>query len=94
MGIVKDRGRYYWVKRIPKKFRGLVLGQNGKPVTQVRQALHTDSKTDALAKAAQVEALRLAEWKAIAAGDSDSAYQNYRAARELAQARGFQYQPE
>ncbi|MEM7721729.1 MAG: DUF6538 domain-containing protein [Pseudomonadota bacterium] len=93
MGIVNDRGRYYWVKRVPKRFAGLVLGQDGKPVTQVRQALHTDSAAEAQAKAAQVEAARIAEWEALAAGDSKSAYSHYQAARKLAQAHGFSYRP-
>lgn len=37
MGLVYDRGRYYWVKRIPKRFAGLVLGVDSKLVSQVRQ---------------------------------------------------------
>lgn len=91
MGIVKDRGRYYWVKRVPKRFFGLVRGKDGQAVTQVRQALHTDSKAEAQAKAAQVEVAKMAEWEAIAAGDSKSARKHFEAARKLAEARGFQY---
>lgn len=93
MGIVRDRGRYYWVKRVPKRFAGLVRGADGQPVSQVRQALHTDSEAEAKIKAAQVEAARLAEWEAMAAGDAGSARQHYQAARKLAQARGFPYVP-
>ncbi|WP_170561437.1 tyrosine-type recombinase/integrase [Ruegeria atlantica] len=93
MGITKDRGRYYWVKRIPKRYAGHVLGEDGKPVTQVRQALHTDSEADAKVKAAQVEAARLAEWEALLVGDGQSARQYYESARKLAQARGYQYRP-
>lgn len=93
MSIHKDRGRYYWVKRVPKRFAGLVRGADGQPVSQVRQALHTDSLPEAKIKAAQVEAARLAEWEAMAAGDSGSARQHYEAARKLAQARGFPYTP-
>lgn len=92
MGIVKDRGRYYWVKRVPKRFAGLVVGKDGKPVTQVRQALHTDSKVEAQAKAAQVEVARMAEWEALAMGDSGSARAHFEMAQRLAQVRGFQYQ--
>lgn len=73
MGIVNDRGRYYWVKRVPKRFLGYVKGKDGQPVTQVRQALHTDSKSEAKIKAAQVEAARLAEWEAMLADDTQSA---------------------
>lgn len=91
MGIVLDRGRYYWVKRVPKCYRGLVLGKDGKPVSQVRQALHTDSKSEALAKANQIERARLAEWEALAAGDGGSARAHYESARKLAHVRGYQY---
>lgn len=91
MGIVKDRGRYYWVKRVSKRFLGLVRGKDGQTVSQVRQALHTDSKAEAQAKAAQVEVAKMAEWEAIAAGDSKSARKHFEAARKLAEARGFQY---
>ncbi|QDF14277.1 integrase [Dinoroseobacter phage vB_DshS-R4C] len=93
MGITKDRGRWYWVKRVPKRFEGLVVGSDGKPVKQVRQALHTDSETEARAKAAQIEAARLAEWEALRAGDAGQARAHYEAARELAQHRGFRYVP-
>lgn len=93
MGIINDRGRYYWVKRVPKRFAGLVRGADGQPVTQVRQALHTDSLPEAKIKAAQVEAARIAEWEAMAAGDAGSARKHYEAARKLAQARGFPYTP-
>lgn len=92
MGIVNDRGRNYWVKRVPKRFAGFVVGKDGKPVTQVRQALHTDSKLEAQAKAAQVEVARMAEWEALAIGDSGSARAHFDMARRLAQVRGFQYQ--
>ena len=87
MGIVKDRGRYYWVKRVPKRYLGLVRGSDGLPVSQVRQALHTDSKAEAQAKAAQIEVARQAEWEALAAGDSGSARAHFEAARKLAQVR-------
>ena len=65
MGIVNDRGRYYWVKRVPKRFIGLVLGADSQPISQVRQALHTDSEKEARQKGAQVEAARLSEWDAL-----------------------------
>lgn len=93
MGVVNDRGRYYWVKRVPKRFAGLVRGSDGQPVSQVRQALHTDSRSEAAAKAVQVEAARMAEWEALAAGDDGSAVKHYEAARKLAQTRGFAYAP-
>lgn len=93
MGIAITKGRYYWVKRVPKRFAGLVLGVDGQPVSQVRQALHTDSRTEAAVKAVQVEAARMAEWEAISAGDGVSARKHFEAARRLAQARGFPYTP-
>lgn len=93
MGVTKDRGRWYWVKRVPRRFAGLVRGTDGKPVKQVRQALHTDSETEARAKAAQIEAARLAEWECLRAGDTGQARRHYEAARDLAEHRGFSYVP-
>ena len=93
MGIVCDRGRYYWVKRVPKRFLGLVRGADGQPVKQVRQCLFTDSKSEASKKAEQVEAARMAEWEAMVAGDEVSARKHYEAARRLAEVRGFSYVP-
>lgn len=93
MGIVLDRGRFYWVKRVPKRYHGLVVGQDGEPVSQVRQALHTDSRAEAIRKAAKVEAARMAEWNALAVGDRGSARAHYEAARNIAAAYGFSYTP-
>lgn len=93
MGITQISGRFYWVKRIPKRYAAVVLGDDGRPVTQVRQALHTDSVAEARVKAAQIEAARLAEWEATLAGDRHGAAQHYAAARALAEARGFAYVP-
>lgn len=93
MGITCDRGSWYWVKRVPARFRGLVFGADGQPVMQVRQALHTDSRAEALRKAVQVEAERLAEWEAMAAGESTAARTHYAAARKLAATKGFSYIP-
>lgn len=41
MGLTLDRGRYYFVLNVPKHLFGRVLGQGGRPVRQVRQALRT-----------------------------------------------------
>ncbi|MEP4036046.1 hypothetical protein [Pseudophaeobacter sp.] len=46
----------------------------------------------AQAKAAQVEVARMAEWEALAMGDSGSARAHFDLAQRLAQVRGFQYQ--
>lgn len=93
MGITKDRGRYYWVKRVPKRYLGLVCSADGRPVSQVRVALRTDSASEARRKAAAVEVARLAEWEALLQGNSGSAREHYLAARRLAEARGFAYVP-
>ncbi len=77
MGITCDRGRYYWLKRVPKRYLGLVLGKDGLPVKQVRQALFTDSPSEAKLKAEQVEKARLAEWEALKAGDEGAARAHY-----------------
>ena len=83
MGIVKSQGYYYWVKRVPKRYQGLALSAAGKPVQQVRQALHSDSKAEAQIKATKVEAERMAEWESLFAGDGGSARAHYEAARKL-----------
>jgi hypothetical protein len=92
MGLVKKRGWFYWVKAVPKRYRGHVLGQNGKPIQQIRQVLGTQVRLEATAKASQVEALRFAEWEAILAGKSDDARRYYLASVDLAQSYGFTYQ--
>jgi hypothetical protein len=91
MGITCDRGRWYWVKRVPARYQGVVRGADGHPVSQVRQALHTDSRAEALRKAAKVEAERLAQWEALLAGEMGAARAHYEAARRIAEARGFAY---
>jgi hypothetical protein len=88
MGITNDRGRFYFVKRVPRRF------QHIDPRSQVRVALHTDSREEARRKAPQVEAGLLAYWEALAAGNGDDAAAQYRAARALAAARGFTYRPQ
>lgn len=91
LGVVKKRGHYYWVKRVPKRYQGVVFGTDSKPVQQVRQALHTDSKTLALKKATQVEAARIAEWESALQGRPKDARMHYLAAKELAESHGFAY---
>lgn len=93
MGITCDRGRYYFVLRVPKRFKGVVTGQDGKPVSQIRKALRTDSRREAEAKARQMEPAILAQWEALAEGDHASAYKHYMAARKIAETRGFTYRP-
>ncbi|MGX0901457.1 site-specific recombinase XerD [Roseovarius sp. MBR-79] len=93
MGITCDRGRWYWVKRVPRRYLGLVLGADGRAVQQVRQALHTDSRAEAQVKAAQIEVERLAQWEALRAGEAGAARAHYEAARRIAAARGLPYRP-
>lgn len=92
-GVVREGGRYAWVKRVPKHLAGLVLGEAGQPVQQVRIRLHTDSLEVARAKAAQVAAAVAAEWAALASGNAGDARRHYLAARALAEARGVPYLP-
>lgn len=93
MGVTFDRGGWYFVKRVPRALAGLVLGRTGRPVGQVRLCLHTDSRREALAKAAQIDASLAAEWAALAAGQTADARAHYLAVRRLAEARGFAYVP-
>lgn len=79
--------------RVPKRYRGVVVGKTGEPVSQVRQALHTDSRAEAEAKAKQVEAAYLAQWQALAEGDGPCALRHYQNARAIAAAHGFTYRP-
>lgn len=87
MGTTNDRGRWYLVKRVPKRFAHL------DPRVIVRVALRTDSKREAEAKAPAVEAELVAYWEALAAGDSLGAAARYAAAVRLAESRGFRYRP-
>lgn len=93
MGITKDRGRWYWVKRVPKRYLGVVLGADGHSVKQVRVALRTDSESEARRKAVAVEEARIAEWEALLSGDGPGARAHYLASRSLAEVRGFTYVP-
>lgn len=85
MGITKDRGYFYVVKRVPKRFAHV------DPRSQVRRALHTDSEREARAKAPLVEAELMAYWEALATGQTADALAAYDAAKHLAQTRGFSY---
>ncbi|WEF23411.1 DUF6538 domain-containing protein [Paracoccus sp. S3-43] len=87
MGITKDRGYWYFVKRVPKRFAQV------DPRQKVTRALWTDSEREARIKAAAVEAEVMAYWEALAVGQTDDAAAAYEAARKLAQARGFPYRP-
>lgn len=85
MGITLDRGYWYFVKRVPKRYAHV------DPRQKVTQALWTDSEREARAKAPAVEAEFMAYWEALAAGESRDASAAFEATRKLAKARGFAY---
>lgn len=85
MGIVIDRGRWYFQKRVPKRYQHV----DGRGL--VRIALRTDSKVEAMAKAPQVEREVFAYWEALDAGRDGGAAARYEAAVRLAQIRGFAF---
>jgi integrase len=99
VGLIRRKGtdrsgeKFSYLKRVPKRYAGLVKSENGKPLKEVRIALRTDSRTEAEAKAAQIERALFAEWEALLAGDEGTARAHYLAARSLAEARGFPYVP-
>lgn len=66
MGISNDRGRWYLVKRVPRRFERL------DPRLIARIALRTDSRREAEVKAPAVEAEFRVCWEALAAGPSIS----------------------
>ncbi|WP_203564888.1 hypothetical protein [Aliiroseovarius sp. PrR006] len=72
-------------KRVPKRYETV------EPRKFIWQALHTDSMSEAEAKAGPVCAQLVAGWEAKLAGDSSDAEQRFETARELAEARGFRY---
>lgn len=93
MGLTPDRGRYYFVLNVPKHLFGKVLGTNGEPVRQVRQALKTADLSVAKRKAFELEELKRAEWQMLDMGEEALAYEKYAAARQVAASRGFDYVP-
>lgn len=87
------RGRWVYVRRVPKDMAGLVLDVKGKPRSFVQIALRTDSEAEAARKAAAVDLEVEAEWAALKAGHKAEARKHYLAARRLCEARGFPYIP-
>lgn len=85
MGIVFDRGLYYFVKRTPRRFAHIEAR------SQVRISLKTDSRRDAEARAAVVEANIIAYWDALAGGQDAAAAARFAAARQICSSRGFEY---
>lgn len=82
-GLVR-RGRiWHFRKRVPARFAGV------DPRPDVWVSLHTDSETEARARAAQVERELLAWWAARAAGIEAGEAARHAAAVKLAAARGL-----
>ena len=93
MGLTLDRGRYYFVKNVPNHLFGKVLGQSGKPVRQIRQALRTADLSVARRKAFELEELKTTEWHLLELGEKALAHEKYAAAKQMAESRGFDYVP-
>lgn len=88
---IKKRGTkkvtFHHYQAVPKRFRHLEKS------AMVWASLKTDSEAIALAKAAQIEAMNLARWEMIEAGQTENAAAQYDAIRKLAASRGFAYLP-
>ena len=87
MGITEDRGRFYFVMRVPKRY------QNVDTRSQVRQALHTDSRSEAIRKAPAIEEQFIAYWEDLLTGNDADAKSRWDTARRLAASKGFIYKP-
>ncbi|MFV0302345.1 MAG: DUF6538 domain-containing protein [Paracoccus sp. (in: a-proteobacteria)] len=84
MGITRDRGYYYFVMRVPKRYKHIDKR------SQVRRALMTDSERTARAKEPAIRAEFIAYWEALAAGGDPTAEAAFETAKHLSAARGFQ----
>lgn len=79
------KGTLYLYKRVPKRYASV------EPRKFVWISLHTDSPSVAKTKEAATWEQMIAAWEAKLAGDSTDAEQRFKAARDLAEARGFRY---
>lgn len=61
--------------------------------SQVRQALHTDSRSEAIRKAPAIEEQLIAYWEDLLAGNDADAKSRWDTARRLAASKGFVYKP-
>lgn len=89
--LIRFRNTFYFVKRVPKRYEGLVLGTNGRPVQQVRRCLHTDSLSLARTMAPSIEAQVLAEWEALWEAAQSSSPTTVDTAQKLAKSHGFEF---
>lgn len=85
MKLSRRNGTLYLRKRVPLRYASV------DPRTIIWISLHTDSETVAAAKATQVWASMIEAWEAKLDGDSEDAEARYRAARNLAHAKGFRF---
>lgn len=76
---------YYLYRRVPARYRRIDARNH------IEQSLHTDSLSDATAKAIEVWNQLVGAWEAKLAGNSGDAETRFAAAHELAQRRGFRY---
>ncbi|MBB1493023.1 tyrosine-type recombinase/integrase [Paracoccus sp. MC1854] len=87
---IKQRGKggkLSLYKRVPARYEAV------EPRKFVWVALHTDSMTQATRKADAVWSEMIEAWEAKLAGDTADAEQRFKAARDLAAARGFRFLP-
>ena len=87
MSLILRGSTYHLKKRVPERFSRVETR------AEVWISLKTDSATDAKEKATAAWRQMLASWEALLLGRSDDAAERYKAARDLAQARGFRYVP-
>lgn len=78
---------FYLYRRVPARYRQIEQRQF------IDQSLHTDSESEATAKAIEVWNQLVAAWEAKLAGNTGDAEARFEAARELADRRGFRYLP-
>lgn len=81
----KGGSTYHLRKRVPLRFK------NVEPREIVAMSLHTDSRTMAQRKAAEVWAHMIEGWEAALRLDANGARIRYEAAKEVADRRGFSY---
>ncbi|HMB12581.1 MAG TPA: DUF6538 domain-containing protein, partial [Roseovarius sp.] len=78
---------YYLRRRVPKRYASVEDREI------VYLSLKTDSLTEARRKEEEVWNNLIAQWEALLRGDTDLARERYAAARDLAQARGYDFLP-
>ncbi|WP_174800968.1 DUF6538 domain-containing protein [Martelella limonii] len=85
MPLMRRGSVFYIRRRVPKRFAPV------ESRSEIWLSLHTDSETQAKAKAPLIWAEQIEAWEARLAGDTDDAEVRFQAAAELAQRRGYRY---